>query len=102
MLGLLKRIVMGRPVVAVKSEPGMTNRQAEAILRGLLYDPRYKFRSLGRLASAIHQDVATTRSLLTGIGARPSCRQRADGKEMWCFDNHRATVSSWYDEASDD
>lgn len=101
MLGLLKRIVMGRPVVAVESEPGMTIRQAQAILRGLLYDPRYKFRSLGRLASAIHRDVATTQSLLRGIGARPSRRQRADGKEMWCFDSHRATVNSDADSDND-
>jgi hypothetical protein len=97
MFGLLKRIVMGRPVV--QSEPAMNNRMAEAILRGLLLDPRYKFRSLGRLGSAIGQTAGTTRALLYGIGARPSRRQRADGKEMWCLD--RQTMYASIDSDSD-
>lgn len=60
------------------SRVGVT-KTPEQRLRKLLSSSKYRFRSLGRLSSAVNFEVERTKSLLREIGARPS---RYDS-ELW-------------------
>jgi hypothetical protein len=66
---------------AVKGLPGLRRDQKrKQILRDMLEDPRYEWRSLTRLARASGTSEEKTRELLISIGARASAGR---GEELW-------------------
>ena len=63
--------------------PGVRRDQKrKQILREMLEDPRYEWRSLARLARASGTSEEKTRELLISIGARASAGR---GEELWAL-----------------
>ena len=61
--------------------PGVSrDRKRKRLLRDMLEDEAYKWRSIGTLARSIGVSEDKTRELLISIGARASA---APGEEMW-------------------
>ena len=73
--------VIDRLFEAGKGVPGLRRDQKrKQILRDMLEDPRYQWRSLARLARASGTSEEKTRELLVSIGARASGGR---GEELW-------------------
>jgi hypothetical protein len=66
---------------AAKGLPGLRrDRKRKSILRGMLEDPLYEWRSITTLARSIGASEDKTRDLLISIDARAST---ARGSELW-------------------
>ncbi len=59
---------------AVAAVASLNTAQAKAKLVELLSNPKYRFRSIGKLSQAIGADRWKTEELLAELGARPSRR----------------------------
>ena len=85
MLGFLKRLFVGPTPVYANTGVGhvssavapISDSRKQAILRGMLHDPRYTFRTTSSLARAIGADHEEVEFHLKEIGARQDRRGRA-------------------------
>ena len=73
--------LLGKLVEATKGLPGLRrDLKRKDLLRSMLEDPAYKWRSLETLARSVGASDDKTRELLISIGARAST---AGGAEVW-------------------
>lgn len=79
MFQYLKRLLGARPNPRLAVQAEEANKTT---LRRMLSDPRFTWRSIGSLASAINATAGETRQLLAAIGARKSRRE----KEVYTLD----------------
>jgi len=73
--------LLGKLIEATTSLPGLRrDLKRKDLLKSMLEDPAYKWRSLETLARSVGASDEKTRELLISIGARAST---AEGPEMW-------------------
>lgn len=87
MFGFIKRL-FGVPAPKVAAVRTFSDAEAQARIRNLLNDSRFKFRTLGRLARAIGRETHATDLLLSGMADVREARnnyRRDYGKRLYTF-----------------
>jgi hypothetical protein len=84
--------LLGKLIDAAKGVPGLRRDQKRMrILRDMLGDPAYEWRSIATLARSIGASEESTRDLLISIGARASA---GSGGELWGLTSRVGTTGT--------